>query len=99
MSDIAKPNFHAGKVIIVAQGVRISELETALASSQEEIARLRKALEPFGRENDLPPNLPDSTRLNISFAGQFVAYATFGDFRSAARALASQPVQEHGGRE
>lgn len=33
MSDIAKPNFRAGKIIILAQGKRIAELEAALEAA------------------------------------------------------------------
>ncbi|MBZ9973460.1 hypothetical protein LB517_27915 [Mesorhizobium sp. BR1-1-12] len=42
MSGIAKPNFHAGKVVILAQGVRISELEAANRTLLSEIERLRE---------------------------------------------------------
>jgi hypothetical protein len=42
MSGIAKPNFHAGKVVIVAQGVRISELEAQNHALLSEIERLRE---------------------------------------------------------
>jgi hypothetical protein len=58
-------------------------MQNAADAIRRKLEEHRKALEPFGRENDLPPNLPDSTRLTITFAGQQVAYATFGDFRRA----------------
>lgn len=59
------------------------EAADALASSQEEIARLRKALEPFALElgegyGDVDDNAP------------FTAYFSVGQIRKAARALASK---------
>lgn len=70
------------------------EAASAIRALLDELSRLREALKPFGRENDLPSNLPDSTRLTITFAGQQVAHATFGDFRAAARALSEREGQE-----
>ncbi|TIN82724.1 MAG: hypothetical protein E5X94_00805 [Mesorhizobium sp.] len=59
-------------------------------AAERKLEEARKALEPFATENDVPPNLPDDTRLTITFEGQQVAHATFGDFRRA-RALAASP--------
>ncbi|TPM37015.1 hypothetical protein [Mesorhizobium sp. B2-3-2] len=73
---------------------RAEKAESALASSQEEIERLRKALEPFGRPNDIDPSLPDSTWLGVKYEDVFVAHCHAGDFRRAARALS--PSEEQG---
>ncbi|RWK39291.1 hypothetical protein [Mesorhizobium sp.] len=65
------------------EGLLTTASEAEASDLRRKLEEARKALEPFGCENDLPPNLPDSTRLNITFEGQQVAHATFGDFRRA----------------
>jgi len=72
---------------------RLTASEAEATSLRRKLEEHRKALEPFGRENDLPANLPDETRLTITFAGQQVAHATFGDFRRA-RVLSEREGQE-----
>jgi hypothetical protein len=67
------------------------------ASSQEEIARLRKALEPFGSEAEAWVGYDETEPLTEGWLRGPATQLNVGHLRSAARALASQPVPEHGG--
>lgn len=96
MSDAHREHAQSAVEHSAALNRLLSIAEANLAASEAEASDLRrkleehrKALEPFGEENDLPANLPDETRLTITFAGQQVAHATFGDFRRA-RALSER---------
>jgi hypothetical protein len=55
------------------------------ATLEKALAEAREALAPFGRANDIDPSLPDNTWIGVTFEGIFVAHATAGDFRRAAR--------------
>ncbi len=63
-------------------------------AAESALERARKALEPFARANDIDPALPDSTWLGVKYEDVFVAHCHAGDFRAAARALASQDEGE-----
>lgn len=67
-----------------------SPFVTRAEAAEASLAEAKRLLRPFGVDNDLPTNLPDDTRLIITFAGQIVAHAKFGDFRDAARFLAQE---------
>jgi hypothetical protein len=73
--------------------VSANEYRRALASSQEEIERLRKALEPFAKvlEHDIGEDEADADRFQpMRTPYNRAPLLTVGDFRAAARAIASK---------
>lgn len=65
MTQISKPNYHAGLAISRAQAQAIAEKNAALATKDAEIARLREALE-FYADRDMEGYDVDVTSYGLS---------------------------------